>query len=61
MESAQLVQDSSLPLILSPDENYNKVQSTVKLKISKGNSVKEIYVDYYQDSMDISGRTNLNN
>ena len=61
VESAQLVQDSSLPLILSPDENYNKVQSTVKLKISKGNSVKEIYVDYYQDSMDISGRTNLNN
>jgi hypothetical protein len=61
VELAQLVPDSSLPLILSSDENYNKVQSTVKLKISKGKDVKEIYVDYYQDSMDISGRTNLNN
>ena len=61
VESAQLVQDSSLPLILSPDENYNKIQSTVKLKISKGKDVKEVYVDYYQDSVDISGRTNLNN
>ena len=61
VESAQLVQDSSSPLILSPDEKYNKIQSTVKLKISKGKDVKEVYVDYYQDSADISGRTNLNN
>ena len=61
IESAQLVTDSSLPIIFSPNENYNKIQSTVKLKVTDGKKSKEVYVDFYQNSSEISGRSNLNN